>query len=280
MNLILITLALVALLATVLACAWLRSWTRSENTFSATHPPRHKGLRRHWRQGRMYLEGRLALAMRGIVEVLALPMKLWRWGVRPPRGSELCFANIGEGTHEGKITKLTDAAVATRFLIMKTGSDAAHAAICTAATDQPMGICTDEASAAESPVNIAVLGSGDSTLKVTLGGTVVKDDLLVANAAGKAVAISSTAGVYWSIGVALQGGASGEAIEFDPQPRKVVVSAVWNPTTANGVIAALSSSATTTQAEFNALRDKVEIINDDLLALKVVLNAAGITKDA
>lgn len=272
---LIIALALTALLATVLACAWLRNWTRAENILQVN---RHKGMRRTWRQGRIYQQSGIALAMFGLVEILALPLRLWRWSMRS-KGSELCFANIAEGTHSGSITKLADAVIATRYLIVKTGSDAAHVAITTAATDVPMGIATDESDAAEDPLAVSVLGCGASTLKVTLGGTVAKDDLLVSDAAGKAVALSTTGGVYWSIGVALQAGASGDVIEFDPQPRKVIVSAQWNVTTANNVIGALTSSATTTQAEFNALRDKVEVINDDLLALKVVLNAAGITKN-
>lgn len=279
MKFTLIALALVALLATVLACVWLRNWMRAQNTShqETCSPGRHKGLRRTWRSARRYVPGTLTSAMAGLIEVLTLPVRRWRWRGKP----ELCFANIAEGTHEGNVTKLAAAAIATRFLIMKTGADAAHAVICTAATDQPMGICTDEADAAEDPINVAILGAGASTLKVTLGGTVVKDDLLVADSAGKAVKLSTTAGAYWSIGVALQGGDSGDVIEFDPQPRKVIVSAVWNVTTANGAIAALTfTGGGATGPEVEALRDKVEIINDDLIALKAVLNAAGITKNS
>jgi hypothetical protein len=49
---------------------------------------------------------------------------------------------------------------------------------------------------------------------------------------------------------------------------------------ANGAIAALTSSANTTQAEFNALRDATETLADDFRALRAKLITAGVGKSA
>jgi hypothetical protein len=126
------------------------------------------------------------------------------------------LANIAEGTHgSSNITKLTDAAITGRYKVVKFGSDAAHVAIIAAATDVPLGICSDEASGAELPVNVGVFGGSVGTKKVLLGGTVAAGDEL-SSSNGTAIKLPTATGTYYPFGRALAAGVSGETIEFQP----------------------------------------------------------------
>jgi hypothetical protein len=137
--------------------------------------------------------------------------------------------NIAEGTHDGTLSKLTDAAVSTRYLMAKIGSTWDHAAIGTQA-DKPIGVYLDEVSSAEVGERraIALLG-GTQTLKMVAGGVVSNGDELVTTAAGKVIdaADASTAGTYWLVGTAINlsaDAADGDAIEVaSRQPIKLVV---------------------------------------------------------
>jgi hypothetical protein len=134
------------------------------------------------------------------------------------------FANIAEGAHtSGNITKLSDAALATRFFLVKIGSDSDHVAASAANTDIPLGVCTDEAPAAEELVNVALLGVANGTSKITLGGTVAAGDMLQSNGDGTAIKLLTTTGTFYNVGRALQSGVSGDTIEFQHTfPLKVV----------------------------------------------------------
>jgi hypothetical protein len=128
--------------------------------------------------------------------------------------SRLVASNIAEGTHSGNLTKLTDAAIATRFLLVKKGSDTAHIAVCSAITDRPIGVCTDEAAAAEEPVNVALLGSSKSTLKVVASGAIASGTRVAVTAAGK---VQTAVATQYPIGIALtDAGADGDILEIDP----------------------------------------------------------------
>jgi hypothetical protein len=147
----------------------------------------------------------------------------------PTRGTRLaisraCFANIAEGSRQsGNITKLTDAAIATRFFLVKIGSDSDHVAASAANTDIPLGTCTDEAPGAEELVNIALLGVTNGTLKAVLGGTVAAGDMLQSNGDGTAIKLLTTTGTFYNVGRALQAGVAGDIIEFQHSfPLKVV----------------------------------------------------------
>ena len=128
------------------------------------------------------------------------------------------IGNIAEGTHNGTITKKTDAAIATRFLFGKKGSDDDHIAVCTSDTDNPYGVITDEATAAEEIVNVALLGAAQETRKITLGGTVAVGDYLTCDANSKGKKLPTASGTYYICGRALMAGVSGDTIEFDPIP--------------------------------------------------------------
>src|SRR5688572_11552643 len=66
---------------------------------------------------------------------------------------------LTDGTHAtGRIGHLlADAAISTRHLLVKTGSDANHFAV-SGAGDKPLGTCIDEPSGAEEPGTVALFG--------------------------------------------------------------------------------------------------------------------------
>lgn len=136
--------------------------------------------------------------------------------------------NIAEGTHDGTISKLTDAAVSARYLMAKIGSTWDHAAIGTQA-DKPIGVYLDEVSSAEVGERraIGLLGS-THTLKMIAGGVVSNGDEVVTTASGKVIdAADVTAGTYWLVGTAINlsaDAADGQEIEVaSRQPIKLVV---------------------------------------------------------
>ena len=94
--------------------------------------------------------------MKMVLDILAAVFGLRLNGLAP-------LANIAEGTHEDSITKLADAALTDRNLLVKFGSDADHIAI-NGASDDPLGVCTDEPSAAEREANVVLLGNSHNTV--------------------------------------------------------------------------------------------------------------------
>lgn len=132
------------------------------------------------------------------------------------RNSLTFLANVAEGTHENALTRLADAALGTRFLLVKIGSDANHVAVC-GVDDIPLGIATDEPAAAEDPVNVELLGVGERTLLGVASAAIAAGDLVVAAASGKLRTLPVAAGTYYIMGRALgAAGADGDTIEFVP----------------------------------------------------------------
>lgn len=131
----------------------------------------------------------------------------------------IALANIAEGTHgNGVITRKTDAAITTRYLIGKIGSDAAHVAVAGAA-DVPLGIIEDEASAAEELVPVKLFGSGQGTSLVVASAAIAAGDFVVAAASGKVRTLPGTTGTYYILGRALHAAAAdGDLLEIDPTP--------------------------------------------------------------
>jgi hypothetical protein len=156
--------------------------------------------------------------MKRILKFLAMTLALLAWKPR------IALANIAEGTHEGSITRLTDAAVATRYLLATVGSDAAHAAIC-AANGIPIGVFTDEAAAAEANIAIELLGVSKRTLLVVASEAITAGEHVYTAADGKVQDLPTVAGTYYEVGVALTA-ASGDGVLLEVAhcvPRKTVV---------------------------------------------------------
>lgn len=128
----------------------------------------------------------------------------------------LCLANIGEGQHEGNITKRSDAVIASRYLLAKIGSDANHVNLA-GVGDIPLGVITDEAAAIEDIVNVALFGASECTLKVQAAAAIAQGDFVVAGAAGQIRTLPVAAGTYYIIGRALTAAAAqGDIVEIDP----------------------------------------------------------------
>lgn len=107
----------------------------------------------------------------------------------------------------GKLTFLADEEL-SRFRVVTEGSDADHIKYPDATTDEPTGVTTDGADAAEQEAAVELLGKGETKI-VKGNGTGSKGDWLTpedpsTDAGGKVRAVPSTAGAYWIIGKALE----------------------------------------------------------------------------
>lgn len=142
-------------------------------------------------------------------------------GLRKP----FCTANVEgtTGTHEKAIGRFTDAAIATRYLLFKKGSDADHIAVCGAA-DVPLGTVADEATAAEQRVHVNLLGKGP-TKKMVASEAIAAGVEVFTAAGGKIQDLPAGAGTYRCVGVSVTAAAAdGDVIEVnDCAPIKTVV---------------------------------------------------------
>ena len=132
-------------------------------------------------------------------------------------GETVRLANIAEGTHEGgNITRAADAAISERFLLGKIGSASDRIDVC-GASDTPLGVITDEAEEEEDLVNVTLLGSAASTLKMVASGAIAQGALLEPAASGRVQTLGVGAGTHHVVGRALDAAsAAGDVIEVDP----------------------------------------------------------------
>ena len=177
---------------------------------------------------------------------------------------------LGDGeSPNGIITRLADAALTTRHLLVKVGSDGSHFAVCTA-DDLPLGVCRDEPDAAEYPAAIKVPGCYDKTLIVVASEAIAVDDDIYTDEGGKVQDEPAVAGTFYKIGKALTA-ASGDGIELEiahHAPIKVVVIAALTST--NGTAAGA--------ADLAALKTEAEKIGDDVRAIGTALATPALVK--
>jgi hypothetical protein len=135
------------------------------------------------------------------------------------------YNSLGDGTHpDGKLSLLTDAAITTRYLLGKVGSDANHIAVIAAASDEPKGVIFDEASAAELLVGVQLLGCAPGTVLMVAQGTIGADVDLYSHSNGKVTVAPTTAGTFWKVGRSRSGASADQVIEVEPcLPQKVNV---------------------------------------------------------
>lgn len=143
------------------------------------------------------------------------------------RPRKVVLANIAEGQHLSSqgISRYAEAALTTRFLLMKQGTADNQVNICGAA-DVPIGVCTDEVATADIaavPVNVQLLNS-DMTLKMVASAAIAAGAQLEPAASGKVVTLVLGAGTTsYIIGVALTAAAAdGDVIEVMPTFCRVV----------------------------------------------------------
>ena len=123
------------------------------------------------------------------------------WSARRGRGGVIA-SNIAEGTHERAVWRKTDAAVASRNLLGKVGTDATHVALC-GASEIPLGPITDEAAAAEELVNVELLGVTGRTLLLVASEAITAGEHVYTAASGKVQDLPAGAGTYYEVGLAL-----------------------------------------------------------------------------
>jgi len=145
-----------------------------------------------------------------ILSVVVLWDEIQRALGTPP----LPIANIGEGTHDGTITKLATAAVTVRYGLVKVGADADHFAVAGTA-DIPWGVCVDEPTAAEMPAAIDILGCRDRTVLMVASAAIAAGAYVVAASSnGKIRTLPGTTGTYYIVGMALNAAsADGDLVE-------------------------------------------------------------------
>ena len=131
-------------------------------------------------------------------------------------GETVRLANIAEGTHEGGITKFTDAAITERWLLGKIGSAADRVAVC-GAGETPIGVISDEASAAGEAVSVSLLGSSRGTVRMVASAAITQGALLEPAASGRVQTLGGGVGTHHVVGRTLDAAsAAGDVIEVDP----------------------------------------------------------------
>lgn len=153
--------------------------------------------------------------MKNLLKLCVLPIAaLLSAGDRLIRGPRYEFANIAVGTHPtGCITKLADAPLARRHLVVRIGSAITHVAVAGAA-DLALGVVDDEAEAAEDPVNVQLLGQKEGTVLMVASAAIAAGALVVTAADGKIRTLPVATGTYNIIGRALEAaGADNDVIE-------------------------------------------------------------------
>ena len=138
---------------------------------------------------------------------------------------QLAVNALGDGiAPDGIISRKADAALAVRHYLVKRGSDADHIAVCAAASDEPLGVCLDEAEAAEDPVSINLLGAGKGTVLMVANETITAGEDVYSGSDGRVQDQPGTAGTYWKVGRSVTASSADLEIEVEPcTPRKVVI---------------------------------------------------------
>lgn len=164
-------------------------------------------------------------------ESLSFLGRAFDWLFHRPRTYGL--ANIAEGRHpKGRISRFSDVEIPTGsngsrlYLLAKNSATVGNATLC-GINDIPIGTfgdTTDRGSFGGAvvsdlsiPLEVQLFGANVETNLVSINSNVALGDLLVPDANGYArTKPAATAGVVYVFGRALQAGAAGDNIEFDP----------------------------------------------------------------
>jgi hypothetical protein len=165
---------------------------------------------------------------------------------------------IDTGTHDGALSKVTDAAIG-RYIIVKEGTTAGSTVDACGANALPLGVTLNEAAAAAERVPVAPMALSGTKL-LTASEAITIGDTIYTAASGKVQNEPGTAGTYYRIGRALTSAAAdGDLIEVETHPPiKVVVIAALTST--NGTAAAASASLANLAAEAEKIGDDVRAI--------------------
>ena len=127
--------------------------------------------------------------------------------------------------HGYAITKYSTGSISQRWLLGQLHTDTTQIKPCALASAMPLGIITDEASAAGETVAVELLGAIPGTIRAVAAGAVSAGEAVYTAASGRVQSLPSTAGTYYQVGVSLTAAAaSGDEIEIITcVPRKLVV---------------------------------------------------------
>jgi len=125
---------------------------------------------------------------------------------------------------QGTMTKIADAAQATKHLLVKFGSAATHIAVNGVAT-APIGTCPDTPALGDSAA-VLLLGSASESITMVASEAITVGSRVFAAADGEISDLPAGAGTYFCVGVALEAAAADQdEIQVDPCiPFSVVVS--------------------------------------------------------
>jgi len=159
---------------------------------------------------------------------------------------QFCTANVetAAGTHK-VLSRRADAAHTARYLLVKSGSDALHAAVC-GATDYPIGSTTDTPAAAEDLLNVRPLNDSEFTRQLRCATALAAGVDVYAAASGFVQALPAVAGTYHKVGrtvaLAVQEAAGLYAVEVTPHaPVKTIVIAAATATAADDIAAVFTA---------------------------------------
>lgn len=174
-------------------------------------------------------------------------------------GLRQAFATANVETASGShkvLTRRADAALSSRYLLVKSGSDALHAAVCGAA-DYPIGSTSDTPGAAEDIINVNPLSNSEYTRQLRAATALAAGVDVYTAANGFVQALPSSAGTYYKVGrtvaAAVQEASGSFTVEVATQsPGKTLVIAAATGTAATDV-AALFTALQSGPAEVKAL---------------------------
>ncbi len=146
------------------------------------------------------------------------------------------------GTH-GVLTRRADAAHSATHLLIKSGTDAFHGAVCGAA-NYPIGSTTDSPDAAEDIFQVAPLNRGMETRRLRCATALAADSDVFTAAGGFVQAEPGTAGTFWKVGrtvaLAVQEGGGNYVVEVATHaPVQLTVAAT--PSTVGNIATALAT---------------------------------------
>ncbi|WP_397379588.1 hypothetical protein [Prosthecobacter sp.] len=147
--------------------------------------------------------------------LLAVIIPMWKMAFSQDTRRRVRFNALGDGTHH-TLSLRADAAIATKFLLVKRGSDAKHAAVCAAASDEPLGVSTDEAAAVEDPIAVQLLGTVKKTVLMVAQGSINADVDVYSYGDGTITTTPATAGTFWKVGKSRTAGSAGLEMEVEP----------------------------------------------------------------
>ena len=117
-------------------------------------------------------------------------------------GKSLLLAN--ESARYGSaITKLSSGPISVRWLLGKLATDSRKIEICSAPTDLPLGIITDEAAGENEPVAVELLGAIAGSIPAVAAAPIAAGVPVYGAAGGKGQSPPGTPGQYYRIGTSL-----------------------------------------------------------------------------